>query len=285
MIPKTCPVCSKGISSNRTYCSIQCKSESQKKRVELICVGCGALFKIWPYLQRKTNYCSVGCYHRSTNKKVTKKCPICGNTFEALACMIKKGYAIHCSQKCFDKSLDCKRKTQKCNYCGRIFRRAISLSIKYRKAFCSKKCHDDSMRDYVSISCVNCHKLIGIPQSIINRGKGRFCSWYCYTHFKGETSIEKIVKSTLRKAKIHFQQEVKIGKYHADFLIENTNTLIECDGDYWYSLPSAIVKDKNRDQILQRKGFQIIRFTESEIKKTKGTCVIRHLREKHGLLC
>lgn len=274
---KTCPVCNKVISSKRTFCSVECKSKSQIKRIELVCVGCSVSFKIRPYLKRKTNYCSVDCYYRSTKTRIIKICPECGKIFEALICKTNRGQVIHCSQDCYDRSLVSHRKIQTCNQCGKIFTRALSLSIKYPKAFCSKKCCDDSVRVYVSITCVNCQKIIKIPQSTINRGKGRFCSWYCYTHFKGETSIEKLVRIQLQKTKIPFEQEVKIGKYHADFLITSSKMVIECDGDYWHGLPQAIKKDATRSMFLKQKGYKVVHFSETEIKRTKGKCI-------HGLI-
>lgn len=279
-MPKTCPVCGKIILEKQTYCSLECKSKCQTNKIELVCKGCGIHFKILPYLQRKSNYCSPDCYHNSTRKKVTKSCLVCGEKFTVKRYLDILGFGLYCSRNCREKTYELKRVLQICSTCGKTFKRPQSLSNKYKNVFCSKKCHDDSRRDYVSISCQNCHKTITIPRSITNRDKGRFCSWYCYTHFKGETSIEKLVKNKLKKVGISFRQEVKIGKYHADFMIGNSNILIECDGDYWHSLPQAIIKDKNRDAILQRKGFQTIRFTETEIKKTKGSCVVSYLSNK-----
>ncbi|KKT84987.1 MAG: Protein containing DUF559 [Candidatus Collierbacteria bacterium GW2011_GWA2_44_99] len=277
MITNYCPICGELVFKKRKFCSVKCKSESQNQKIELECTGCGNHFRILPYLQRKSNYCSVSCYHDSTRKKEIKNCPVCRKNFSVMACLVKKGFGIYCSQKCRYKI---HRKTQVCYRCGKEFTRALSLSIKYTKSFCSKKCCDDSTREYVSISCRNCQKMISIPRSTINRGKGGFCSWYCYIHYKGETSIEKIVRIRLKKAKIPFEQEVKIGKYHSDFMIQNTNILIECDGDYWHGLPSAIAKDKVRDLILRTKGYEVLRFTETEIKKTKGNCVINQLSQR-----
>lgn len=278
VITNHCPVCERSLSNKRKFCSVECKSESQKKRVELECAGCGKHFRIWPYLRKKSNYCSVSCYHYYTRKKAVKCCPVCGISFQVKDYLIRKGFGIYCSQKCRYEIL---RKSLTCFHCKKEFIRAVSLSIKYPRAFCSNKCCDDSKRDYVSISCRNCQRKISIPQSIINRGKGGFCSWYCYTRFKGETSIEKLVKDQLKKVKIPFQQEVKIGQYHADFMIEHTNVLIECDGDYWHSLPEAIIKDQKRDSFLHKQGYQVVRLTERDIKNTKGCCVIDILRNFH----
>jgi very-short-patch-repair endonuclease len=130
------------------------------------------------------------------------------------------------------------------------------------------------MKEYITISCANCNKVVEIPKSVTNRGKGRFCSWYCYIHFRGETSIEKMVRVQLSKAKIPFQQEVKISKYHADFLIEKYKLAIECDGDYWHGLTQAIKKDKIRDGVFLKAGYRVARFSETEIKQTRGLCVV-----------
>lgn len=153
------------------------------------------------------------------------------------------------------------------------------MSNKYPRAFCGKKCLDSSLREYVTITCANCQKEVEVPKSVISRGKGRFCSWYCYTHFRGETSIEKIVRGRLVRAKIQFHQEAKVGKYHIDFLIDEFKLAIECDGDYWHGLPQTILKDKKKDLFLEEIGYKIIRFSEKDINATSGYCVTRYLKK------
>lgn len=74
--------------------------------------------------------------------------------------------------------------------------------------------------------------------------------------------------------------QVKIGKYRADFVIENSITdknnvlktydiskiVIECDGhDFHEKTKEQAKHDKRRDRFFVSKGYKVLRFTGSEI--------------------
>lgn len=190
-----------------------------------------------------------------------------------------KGYGFFCNFACFVKYREARRKKINCEQCGKLIIKPVSVAVK--TVFCSKKCKDDFERDYVSRICRNCHKTFELPTWETDKGKGSFCSRRCYIQFKGETSIEKIVKDYLTKHNIDFDQEVCFGKYHADFQLKGTNILIECDGSYWHSIPGAKEKDIKKDKVLKAKGYEVYRLSEEEIKASNGEClskVFAHLR-------
>ena len=52
-----------------------------------------------------------------------------------------------------------------------------------------------------------------------------------------------------------------------DFKIEGTNILVEVDGDYWHSQPEIAERDKICEQIALEKGYQLVRFKQSEMER------------------
>lgn len=237
---------------------------TEKIRTLLNCEYCKKPFLNFPYLVRKTNYCSLECYWIGTRRAQLRICKICHKEFNAKAPLIKKGFGFYCSMDCWFGLFKKQRISLKCKQCGKIF--DVPKSV-FRKnpSFCSKACSDTSKRDYVSRICKKCKTKFEIPRSIINRSKGYFCSWNCYHTYDGETSIERLVRLKLQKLKEPFKQEMKIGRYHADFYLPNRNLIIECDGEYWHR--NKIEHDQRRDEILKNLGYKILRLSEENIKK------------------
>jgi len=251
------------ISENRIK-KYSCKC-GLKIRVLLRCVHCQKSFLNFPYLIRKSNYCSRECYWDSTRLKERRFCKVCNKEFVAPAHLIRKGFGIYCNRKCQHKVYP-KRIEKKCLQCKK------KLSVQPARArltkFCSKKCKDDFERDYVEKICKNCNKRFELPRWELNRGKGVFCSRDCFIQYNGESSIETKMRVALKEAGIDFRQEVKIGIYRADFLLIKSNVVLECDGEYWHSIPGAENRDKRKDFYLINKGYKIIRFSEQTIRNS-----------------
>ncbi len=102
-----------------------------------------------------------------------------------------------------------------------------------------------------------------------------------------DTSIEILIQKELEKRKIEFKKHIAIiGQ--PDIFIE-PNLCIFCDGDYWHANPlyfkesRVVVRKRKAKQIwendkkvnneLNRRGFEILRFWESDIKEDVGKCV------------
>lgn len=99
-----------------------------------------------------------------------------------------------------------------------------------------------------------------------------FCSRYCYIRYSGESSLEATMRLALEKQKINFKQEVKFGKYHADFVLPEQKIVIECDS-YWHESEYARKRDGQKDAFLKKLGYQIFRFSDSDIKKSVNQCL------------
>ena len=69
------------------------------------------------------------------------------------------------------------------------------------------------------------------------------------------------------------EQEVWINKYRVDFLIPSKKIIIELYGYEYHNSKQKITKDAERERYLQSFGYQIIRFTGTEVFKDVKKCV------------
>ncbi len=276
---KRCLLCGNVRFSGDKFCSRECKSKSQKLKVNYNCAGCGQLFQNWPCMKRKSNYCSIKCYWNSTRRKEKRICKVCSKSFIATKTQIKNGFGIYCSRECQHKTYPDQIK-KVCPMCTRIY--FVPPSWAPKRKFCSKKCQDDSMRDYVTKVCKKCSKSFEMPRSELNRGFGRgsFCSFECHMHFRGESSLEEMMKVSLDKINVSYQREVKFKRFRVDFLIEKYKTVIECDGEFWHLRPNVKARDKRKDILLQSLGYRVLRFTGNELDKLDENKLSKILLEK-----
>ncbi len=61
------------------------------------------------------------------------------------------------------------------------------------------------------------------------------------------TDIELIMKDHFHKVGLYYEQQKPVGKWFVDFYLPELDWLIECNGEYWHSLPDRI----KRDELLQ----------------------------------
>ena len=88
-----------------------------------------------------------------------------------------------------------------------------------------------------------------------------------------ETTIESMVYQELEQRNVPFaRRQVVDGLYEVDAIIMGARIVIECDGEYWHSLPGRPEKDAKRDRYLESRGYLVLRFTESEIKHDVESC-------------
>jgi len=82
------------------------------------------------------------------------------------------------------------------------------------------------------------------------------------------TSLEKIFVDWANEHKITFTHQFQLRStwHRYDFRINNTQLIVEMDGDFWHSLPEHIERDKKFDETANRHGFVVIRIKESDIK-------------------
>jgi very-short-patch-repair endonuclease len=89
-----------------------------------------------------------------------------------------------------------------------------------------------------------------------------------------ESPIEEKMWDAFRKEEINAerQYEVIYGKgknqrYYLDFAMfcKSRNLAVECDGDTYHSELADVKKDKQRDNVLESKGWNILRYTTDDI--------------------
>lgn len=88
-----------------------------------------------------------------------------------------------------------------------------------------------------------------------------------------ETWIELAFEEFCVKNNIAFTKQYQIdGKGHRyDFLIYNF-LLVELDGSFWHNTDKQRILDEEYNMLAIQHGYVIIRFSDREIKKTKGKC-------------
>jgi very-short-patch-repair endonuclease len=88
-----------------------------------------------------------------------------------------------------------------------------------------------------------------------------------------ETSIERSFEKFCQENNISFIKQYQInGEGHRyDFLVLD-KLLIELDGVFWHSTDKQKMLDEEYNKLAIQHGYDIIRFTDIEIKKTKGKC-------------
>jgi very-short-patch-repair endonuclease len=94
----------------------------------------------------------------------------------------------------------------------------------------------------------------------------RFCGISCYMKSTAETTIEAAVRRWLEANGIAYIAQHNIGRYHVDFYIPDSGTVIEADGDYWHAIPSVAAKDVRKEAWLIANGYEVVRLAEHEIR-------------------
>ena len=94
------------------------------------------------------------------------------------------------------------------------------------------------------------------------------------------TEAERLLWHYLKEKKIgyKFRRQHIVGEYITDFIILKHKSIIEIDGKY-HQEAEQVIKDTQRTQYLEQKGYTVIRFTNEEvfnhmedvINKIKGT--------------
>jgi very-short-patch-repair endonuclease len=69
------------------------------------------------------------------------------------------------------------------------------------------------------------------------------------------------------------ETEIEIGHYRVDFLVRSKKIIIELEGHDWHSTKAQRTRDTKRERYLQQQGYQVLRFTGTEIFKDVNACV------------
>lgn len=98
--------------------------------------------------------------------------------------------------------------------------------------------------------------------------------------YQGTTGPKENVVTSLEQAFIDwadskdinyvFQFQIRKNWHRYDFLIKDTNIIVEMDGVFWHSLPEHIERDKRFDDTAARYGYTVIRITDSELSNNSN---------------
>ena len=89
-----------------------------------------------------------------------------------------------------------------------------------------------------------------------------------------DTSIEIMMQKELTRRGIMFEKNIPIEKIcQPDIVLRDKKTIIQCDGDYWHSLEKNIKRDKKQDASLKKLGWNVFRYSGTEIRKDVAKCV------------
>lgn len=93
-----------------------------------------------------------------------------------------------------------------------------------------------------------------------------------YSNTKIERQFEKYCIDNSIPYTRQFQITEDTHRY--DFLIYE-KTIVELDGLYWHNTEKQKVKDKQHEEFASTNGYNVVRFTDKEIKETEGECFDR----------
>ncbi|PKL41661.1 MAG: hypothetical protein CVV41_18080 [Candidatus Riflebacteria bacterium HGW-Riflebacteria-1] len=109
--------------------------------------------------------------------------------------------------------------------------------------------------------------------------KEKHHSRYSLPHKEASASpIEKLFRDELIRNGIQFEEQVEIiledKKFSVpDFVVGSAGLMIYCDGTEFHKDPQRIIMDKQQDRVLQTQGFNVFRFSGSEIAADVKKCV------------
>lgn len=94
--------------------------------------------------------------------------------------------------------------------------------------------------------------------------------YYRANHYSnGPSYAEKYWLEVLTNAGLHFQAEMRFGRFWLDFAFPDARIDLEIDGAQHYSSEKAILRDAVRDAYVRGRGWDVIRVNWSQFKSLK----------------
>jgi very-short-patch-repair endonuclease len=212
--------------------------ESRKKGAPRICPQCGKQFYRQP--SHEDRFCSWECYRHWPDHPRSYR---------------------HTARTSDEKT---------CPICGKRF---CSSQYMSNDIYCSRACYSKRPRTGTYKPCRHC----GTPFYVIpaHVSKTHYCSRRCRLSHKGPSSIERLLQEELDRRNLPYESQYKIGRWSIDIAFPSQWLAIEADGDYWHSLPENQERDRRKDKVLRAHGWQVLRFTETEIQTSAAACIDR----------
>lgn len=111
-------------------------------------------------------------------------------------------------------------------------------------------------------------------RKLANDGKIGVHKWRGEWQGTKTTWIEAALEDWLRQNNIEFVREfqIKKGAHRFDFWVKGTKLLLETDGIYFHNRDDQQIKDRTQEESAKEYGFIVLRFTDEDIRTTKGKC-------------
>lgn len=206
-------------------------------------------------------------------------CKTCGKEFEK-----RYSYIGHCSSHHRSESYRLNRKknsqnfvkSKKCKYCGEEFENGLKLGG--HQTWCTlnpnvqeTKNKIGKIRSGTKLSEEQKSKISKSRKLYLDNNPGNIP--YLLNHSSQESYPEKIFREALeRRNIIGWTYNHPIKRYSLDFAFIEQKIAVEIDGGT-HNLPEVILKDKLRDETLNRLGWTTIRYTAAQVKKDVEKCV------------
>lgn len=247
-----------------------------RQLIDKSCETCGTSFQVEPY-RVSARFCSRACqatwHAKELFRQELRHCRVCGESFMARPAKTKA----YCSASCASREHGAKTShpykghtniQRICPICNTSF---TTHSAK-PKTYCSKQCIDRSFERRIDLVCQVCHKVFNIRTKFSDQ---KYCSRTCRTVGIGKTEsyLERKMASGLSLAGIDAVPQFAIGPYTVDFALPVSKVVIECDGDYWHSLPKCAARDRRKDTYLTNRGWRVLRFSETTINTDLTSCI------------
>ncbi len=260
--------------------------------------------------------CQHQSYKKEKVERINVKCQNCKNEFKTTENKLKQGKVKFCSRLCKDTFQKEKYKSEGNPMFGKemsIKHKSILSDS------CKKRWQDKDFREHFKLKAEEFYRIngfhYGTDENSTEKRKKTLLKKFDYDHIwkcpevrekceqttirlygKGSlelayekllghrTNIEKIIEDILIKNNIQFKRQYRLylndNEYKIyDFLIINSNILIEADGNFWHANPENYNKnklhpiqeinlknDKIKNELAIKLNYNLIRFWETEIK-------------------
>jgi len=233
-------------------------------------------------------------------------CKICG-------AKNKRSGNICCSRKCAAKAkekprgLEYKKRLNEWENRGRKFKENFYKKVAECNSYTECKLKIDRIKKFHWIDLVFKKKLIEIlkekckkieERTFKNRSLGQKRAWAKLNYEKrikrttpgnivrteraqsiNVSSIELMEREILDSLQINYVTQKWIGRWCVDIYIPNGKLIIECNGDYWHSLPERKQRDLELKLWCEKYGYKIIFIQENEIRNNAKKALMDALDE------
>lgn len=242
--------------------------------------------------KQKSAFCSIECKSESQKRRIVRECAYCHTPIERTEYQSNKNESVYCSKECKAKFLyETTREHRICVVCGKVY---LTKKISTQR-FCTPDCANEYQKTRVGrknakykrveCECDYCHNPFDIRRYRLNDGGNHFCSkecsraWYANVlsqseefkqglrekmlqklhnreYIEVDSKPQLIVDSILDNLKVDYEREYVAKYYSVDNLLIENGLMIEVQGDYFHANP---LKYEDASQINETQSKRISR--------------------------